>query len=65
MEQALLRPIAQADLPEAVIQIDRPAVAVHGFDPIRKMMATTHRDGDEVLRPSRAHPKRCSMSAAM
>ena len=57
MEQALLRPIAQADLPEAVIQIDRPAVAVHGFDPFRKMMATTHRDGDGMLMTVKGAPE--------
>ncbi|WP_439139631.1 cation-translocating P-type ATPase [Roseicyclus sp.] len=57
MEQALLRPIAQAGLPETLIQIELPVETVHGFDPVRKMMATTHRDAAGMLSTVKGAPE--------
>ncbi|MBF9046047.1 HAD-IC family P-type ATPase [Rhodobacterales bacterium LSUCC0031] len=58
MEQALLRPIAQAGLPEALIAIDLPEEGTLGFDPARKMMATMHRDAAGILTTVKGAPER-------
>ena len=57
MEQALLRPIAQAGLSEAAIGLDLPLEKRHGFDPDRKMMATTHRAEKGMLTTVKGAPE--------